>query len=209
MSTGWFEGLTVRGLTAGVDEVGRGPLAGPVVAGAVVLDARKPIEGLRDSKRLTAKRRALLADSIKQRALACALGRAEVEEIDELNILRASHLAMQRAVTALGVRPQVVYVDGNLLPRFEIPAVAVVKGDDRVPEIAAGSILAKHARDEEMIELSHRFPGYGLEQHKGYPTRSHLAALENLGPSPVHRRSFAPVRLWQSASRQRTTELAL
>jgi ribonuclease HII len=191
--TDWFEDLTVHGFCAGVDEVGRGPLAGPVLAGAVVLDARRPIEGLRDSKRLSAPRRAELARLIRSRALACAVGRAEVDEIDELNILRASHLAMQRAVAALGLRPAVVYVDGNLLPYFEVPAVAVIGGDDRVPEIAAGSILAKDARDREMCVLAEQFPGYGLERHKGYATRAHLAALAELGPSPVHRRSFAPV----------------
>lgn len=176
-----------------MDEVGRGPLAGPVVAAAVVLSGAGP-EGLRDSKKLTARRRQALAAQIKNSALSWSLGRAEVEEIDQLNILRASHLAMQRAVAGLSLSPDVVLVDGNLLPGFPIPAVAVVKGDDRVPAISAASILAKVARDEEMIALAEQHPGYGFERHMGYGTRAHLEALRALGPTPVHRRSFAPVR---------------
>ena len=176
-----------------MDEVGRGPLAGPVVAAAVVLRDAGP-EGLTDSKKLTAKRRAGLAHEIRERALSWSLGRAEVEEIDRMNILRASHLAMQRAVAALALPPEVVLVDGNLLPSFAVPAVAIVKGDARVPAISAASILAKVARDEEMTALAHEHPGYGFEQHKGYGTAAHLRALRELGPTPAHRRSFAPVR---------------
>jgi ribonuclease HII len=191
---GLFDDLAGSNLTAGVDEVGRGPLAGPVVAGAVVLDPLRPIDGLKDSKRLNARRRAELAEEIRAKALAWGLGRAEVEEIDALNILRASHLAMQRAVSALSVEPEMILVDGNLLPVFSVPAVAVVKGDARVPEISAGAILAKVARDREMIELDRLHPGYGFAGHKGYPTAEHLSALAQLGACPVHRTSFGPVR---------------
>ena len=173
--------------------MGRGPLAGPVVAAAVVLRDGGP-EGLADSKKLTAKRRAALAEEIKESALSWGLGRAEVEEIYRMNILRASHLAMQRAVAALSLPPEVVLVDGNLLPSFPVPAVAVVKGDDRVPAISAASILAKVARDEEMVAMAERHPGYGFDRHKGYGTRAHLSALRELGPTIAHRRSFAPVR---------------
>ncbi len=190
-----FDGLAGPAVSAGVDEVGRGPLAGPVVAGAVILDNRVPIAGLKDSKRLSANQREALAMKIRQCALAYGVGRAEVEEIDELNILRASHLAMQRAVAALLIEPEVIYVDGNLLPRFAIPAVAVVKGDTRVPEISAAAIIAKVARDREMVELARRFPGYGMEKHKGYATAEHLAALDRLGSCALHRKSFRPVRL--------------
>ncbi len=178
---------------AGVDEAGRGPLAGPVVAAAVILDPARPIPGLADSKRLTARRRAELEARIRERALAWALGRAEVGEIDRLNILQASLLAMQRAVEALDPAPDRVLVDGNRLPRLGIPAAAVVGGDARVPEISAASILAKEARDREMCELDRRYPGYGFAGHKGYPTRAHLEALERVGVSPVHRRTFGPV----------------
>lgn len=188
-----FSELPGPALPAGVDEVGRGPLAGPVVAAAVVLRDGGP-QGLADSKKLTARRRTTLAEEIKDSALSWGLGRAEVEEIDRMNILRASHLAMQRAVAALSLVPEVVLVDGNLLPSFPMPAVAVVKGDDRVPAISAASILAKVARDEEMIAMAEKHPGYGFENHKGYGTRAHLEALRALGPTPAHRRSFAPVR---------------
>ena len=181
-------------LAAGVDEVGRGPLAGPVVAGAVILDRGRPIGGLRDSKRLSARRREELSLEIRERALAFALGRAEVEEIDRLNVLGASLLAMRRAVEALALRPCIVYVDGNRSPALDVPTVAVVGGDDLVQEISAGSILAKTARDAEMTELAGVFPGYGFERHKGYPTRQHLDALARLGPCVAHRASFAPVR---------------
>ncbi len=180
-------------LPAGVDEVGRGPLAGPVIAAAVVLRSAGP-PGLADSKKLTAKRREVLAAQIRDLALSWGIGRAEVDEIDQMNILRASHLAMQRAVAALSVDPEVVLVDGNLLPSFPVPAVAVVKGDDRVPSISAASILAKVARDEEMCTLAAQYPEYGFERHKGYGTAAHLSALARLGPTPIHRRSFAPVR---------------
>ena len=181
-------------LAAGVDEVGRGPLAGPVVAGAVILDRQNPIAGLRDSKRLSARRRNELSLEIRERALACALGRAEVEEVDRLNVLRASLLAMQRAVEALGVQPRIVYVDGNRSPAMSVTTVAVVGGDDLVPQISAGSIIAKTARDAEMAELAGIFPGYGFECHKGYATRQHLDALARLGPCAAHRNTFAPVR---------------
>ena len=185
-------------LAAGVDEVGRGPLAGPVVAGAVILDRHFPIAGLRDSKRLGARRREELAGQIRERAIACALGRAEVEEVDRLNVLQASLLAMQRAVDALAVRPRIVYVDGNRLPSLPMPAVAVVGGDARVAQISAASIIAKTARDAEMAKLARVYPGYGFECHKGYATRQHLEALARLGPSAIHRASFAPVRRAQA-----------
>jgi ribonuclease HII len=181
------------GLVAGVDEVGRGPLAGPVVTAAVILDPARPIDGLRDSKALTPARREALAALIRERALAWALGRAEVEEIDAHNILRATLLAMERAVLALPVAPERVLVDGNQCPRVPWPVEAVVGGDALVPAISAASILAKVARDAEMVELDARYPGYGLAVHKGYPTREHREALARLGPSPIHRRSFGPV----------------
>ena len=189
-------------LAAGVDEVGRGPLAGPVVAGAVILDRQNPIAGLRDSKRLSARRRNELSLEIRERALACALGRAEVEEVDRLNVLRASLLAMQRAVEALGVQPRIVYVDGNRSPAMSVTTVAVVGGDDLVPQISAGSIIAKTARDAEMAELAGIFPGYGFECHKGYATRQHLDALARLGPCAAHRNSFAPVRRARSGGQR-------
>ncbi len=181
-------------LTAGVDEAGRGPLAGPVVAAAVILDPEVAIEGLADSKTLGPARRGQLEQCIKTRARAWALGRAEVEEIDRLNILQATLLAMQRAVAALGVEPELVLVDGNHCPALGCPTKAVVQGDRLVAAISAASILAKEARDREMEQLSARYPGYGFEKHRGYPTREHVAALEQLGPCPAHRRSFAPVR---------------
>lgn len=180
---------------AGVDEAGRGPLAGPVVAGAVVLDPQRPIDGLKDSKRLSAKRRDKLAALIRERAVAHALGRAEVAEIDRLNILQATLLAMQRAVAALAVQPERVFVDGNRCPKLNVPTVAVVGGDALLAPISAGAILAKTARDAEMARLAADFPGYGFERHKGYGTQAHLAALRALGPCPIHRLSFAPVRL--------------
>lgn len=182
-------------LIAGVDEVGRGPLAGPVVTAAVILDPARPIEGLRDSKKLSEAKREALAIEIRAHALAWALGRAEVEEIDQLNILRATLLAMQRAVEALPIAPSRVLVDGNRLPQLSCPAEAVVKGDQTVAAISAASILAKVARDTEMLDYDRRFPGYGLAVHKGYPTPDHLAALRQLGVTEIHRRSFAPVRL--------------
>jgi ribonuclease HII len=181
-------------LIASVDEAGRGPLAGPVIAAAVILDATNPIEGLADSKVLSASRREELAALIKERALCWALGRAEVEEIDRLNILRASLLAMKRAVSALSLPPELALVDGNQAPDLDCPVRTVVRGDATVPAISAASILAKVARDAEMDELDRRFPGYGFSRHKGYPTPAHLLSLETLGVSSIHRRSFAPVR---------------
>ena len=182
-------------LIAGVDEVGRGPLVGAVVTAAVILDPNNPIEGLADSKKLSEKKRLALAAEIKQKALAWALGRAEAEEIDKLNILQASLLAMARAVQALRIRPHFVLLDGNKIPNdLDIPAQAVVKGDSLVAEISAASILAKVARDQEMEELDRQYPEYAFAQHKGYPTKLHLEKLTALGPLPQHRRSFAPVR---------------
>ena len=179
---------------AGVDEVGRGPLAGDVVAAAVILDPARPIEGLRDSKKLSEMRREALAQEIRERALAWSVARATVAEIDELNILQASLLAMKRAVESLAVQPGYVLVDGNRLPQWSYASEPVVKGDDRVPAIAAASILAKVQRDGELIALEERYPGYGFAAHKGYPTRVHLEALKSLGVTPAHRRSFGPVK---------------
>lgn len=182
-------------LICGVDEVGRGPLIGAVVTAAVILDPAKPISGLTDSKKLSEKRRSELAEQIKQHALCWALGRAEPAEIDELNILHATMLAMRRAVAALSVQPEWVLVDGNRTTDFGIPASAVVKGDLLVPEISAASILAKVARDEEMHVLHQLHPQFGFADHKGYPTAAHLAAIAQHGVLPQHRRSFKPVRL--------------
>ena len=179
---------------AGVDEAGRGPLAGPVVAAAVILDPDQPIPGLADSKTLSELQRESLAGLIKARALAWALGHAEAAEIDEINILQATLLAMRRAVEALSLRPHKVLVDGNRCPVLTVPVQAIVKGDSKVAAISAASILAKVARDQEMRELDVRYPGYGFARHKGYPTREHLACLERLGASAVHRRSFRTVR---------------
>ncbi|WP_404833771.1 ribonuclease HII [Avibacterium paragallinarum] len=181
-------------LIAGVDEVGRGPLVGAVVTAAVILDPNNPIEGLTDSKKLSHKKRLALAEEIKQKAKAWALGRAEPEEIDKLNILHATMLAMQRAVNQLKITPHFVLVDGNRIPPLPMPAQAVVKGDSLVAEISAASILAKVARDLEMEELDKRYPQYAFAQHKGYPTKLHLEKLAEHGPLPQHRRSFAPVR---------------
>lgn len=181
-------------LIAGADEVGRGPLAGAVVAAAVILDPQRPIEGLADSKKLTEKRRQLLEVEIKEKALCWALGRAEVEEIDQLNILHASMLAMKRAIEALHPVAEYALIDGNRCPELACESQAVVGGDDLVPVISAASILAKVSRDQEMAVLDQQYPGYGLAQHKGYPTKQHLAALQELGVSPIHRRTFGPVR---------------
>jgi ribonuclease HII len=178
---------------AGVDEVGRGPLVGAVVTAAVILDPARPIDGLADSKTISDKRRQRLAPLIRERALAFSLGRAEPAEIDELNIFHATLLAMRRAVAGLGLAPDAVLVDGNRVTDFGCPAEAVVKGDGRIPAISAASILAKVARDEEMVLLHLRHPDYGFDRHKGYPTAEHLAALARFGPLPEHRRSFAPV----------------
>ena len=184
------------GLIAGVDEVGRGPLAGDVVAAAVILDPTRPIPGLADSKQLTEARREALCEIILAQALTFAVARATVEEIDNLNILQASLLAMHRAVTALHIQPDFIYVDGNRLPRWSYSAEAVVKGDSRIAAIAAASILAKVTRDRELVALDALYPGYGFAQHKGYPTPAHLQALRELGPCSIHRRSCAPVRDW-------------
>ena len=181
-------------LVCGVDEVGRGPLAGPVVAAAVILDPARRIDGLADSKKLSEKRRDALYDQICERALAWSLGRAEVPEIDAINILQASLRAMQRAVAGLAISPQCVLVDGNRLPELPWEARAVVGGDAIEPSISAASIIAKVTRDREMAELDALYPGYGLARHKGYPTRFHLDALRELGVSTIHRRSFGPVR---------------
>jgi ribonuclease HII len=180
-------------LIAGIDEAGRGPLAGPVMAAAVILDPSRPIDGLKDSKRLSAERREVLARTIEARALAWAVAEASVVEIDRMNILRASLLAMQRAAAALSITPVRALVDGNHCPRLACLAEAVVRGDASVPAISAASILAKVARDHAMCRLDERFPGYGFARHKGYPTREHLAALRALGPCPEHRRSYGPV----------------
>lgn len=186
--------LTGYRFIAGVDEVGRGPLAGPVVAAAVILDPSRPITGLTDSKKLSEKRRVELVPVIQSQALAWALGRAEPAEIDEINILQASLLAMQRAVAQLQPQPDFALVDGNRLPSLPCPAQAIVKGDLSEACISAASILAKVSRDTEMQVLDERYPGYGLAGHKGYPTRDHLDALRRLGPSVIHRRSFGPVK---------------
>jgi len=187
-------------LIAGVDEAGRGPLAGPVVAAAVILDPDQPIAGLADSKKLSPIRREQLAVEIRAKSLAWALGRAEVAEIDRLNILQASLLAMQRAVTALSIVPEQALVDGNRCPRLACPCQAIVKGDATVPAISAASILAKVARDAELRELHERYPRYGFARHKGYPTAAHLDALHRFGPCPEHRRSFATVAAVLQAS---------
>ena len=183
----------VPGLVAGVDEAGRGPLAGPVVAAAVILDDLKPIKGLADSKQLTAKRREKLYDEIRAKALCCSIAEASVEEIDRLNILQATMLAMQRAVAGLRLKPAKVLVDGNRLPALDVLAEAIVSGDALVPAISAASILAKVTRDRQLEALDQRHPAYGFAKHKGYGTAQHLQALQQLGPLPEHRRSFAPV----------------
>lgn len=180
-------------LLAGVDEVGRGPLAGAVVAAAVILDPEKPIEGLNDSKKISQKKRELLSDEIKSNALAWSLGRAEAEEIDDINILKASLLAMKRAVESLNMEPKMVVVDGQYTPDIKHEKIAIIKGDSLVPAISAASIIAKVARDEEMIAFDEVYPGYGFSSHKGYPTKKHIEALEKLGITEIHRRSFAPV----------------
>ncbi|WLI75390.1 ribonuclease HII [Kosakonia sp. H02] len=181
-------------LVAGVDEVGRGPLVGAVVTAAVILDPERPIFGLNDSKKLSEKRRLSLYDEIKEKALAWSLGRAEPHEIDELNILHATMLAMQRAIAGLPITPEYVLIDGNRCPTLAMPSMAVVKGDSRVAEISAASILAKVTRDAEMAALDVVFPQYGFAQHKGYPTAFHLEKLTEHGATEHHRRSFAPVK---------------
>lgn len=183
----------VPGLVAGVDEAGRGPLAGPVVAAAVILDDKAPIKGLADSKALTAARRERLFDEIRAKALCCCVALASVEEIDRLNILQATMLAMQRAVRGLRLKPAKVLVDGNRLPVLDVVSEAIVSGDALVPAISAASILAKVTRDRMLEELHLRHPDYGFDRHKGYGTARHMQALRALGPLPEHRRSFAPV----------------
>lgn len=181
-------------LVAGVDEVGRGPLAGPVVTAAVILDPDNPIEGLMDSKKLTESRREKLAEIIKENCLAWSIGRAEVEEIDKINILQATMLAMQRAIAGLSPAPDHALIDGNRCPELPCTAEAIIKGDGTVPAISAASIIAKVTRDREMVEMDALYPGYGLAGHKGYPTKKHMDALIELGVTPIHRRSFSPVR---------------
>ncbi len=181
------------GLVCGIDEAGRGPLAGPVVAAAVILDPARPIAGLNDSKKLSEKKRLVLADEIRAKALAWAVAEASVEEIDRLNILHATMLAMQRAVAGLPVAAEAALVDGNRCPQLAIPAEAVVKGDGKIASIAAASILAKTVRDAGMLELDALYPQYGFARHMGYPTAAHCAALAAHGASPVHRKSFGPV----------------
>ncbi len=181
-------------IVCGVDEAGRGPLCGQVVAAAVILDPARPIEGLNDSKKLSERARERLAPLIRERALAWAVAEASVEEIDRLNILQATMLAMQRAVAAIGIAPDEVRIDGNRCPTLPYPARAIVKGDATEPSISAASILAKTARDEAMRALDLRYPHYGLARHKGYPTAAHLAAIERHGVADFYRRSFAPVR---------------
>lgn len=181
-------------LLAGVDEVGRGPLAGDVVTAAVILNPAKPIAGLADSKKLTEKRRELLFKEIQEKALSFCIARASIEEIDRINILQASLLAMHRAVDGLHIEPEYVLVDGNKIPKWSYPSEAVVKGDSRVAAISAASILAKVTRDREMVDLETVYPGYGFAKHKGYPTKLHMDALSVQGICPAHRRSYAPVK---------------
>jgi ribonuclease HII len=195
-------GLAWRGpgLVAGVDEAGRGPLAGPVVAAAVMLDELQPIKGLADSKTLSPRRRERLYDEIRAKALCCCVAEASAGEIDELNILQATLLAMRRAVEGLRLRPHCVLVDGNRVPVLAMPAQAIVKGDAKVQAIAAASILAKVHRDRLCLELHERYPKYGFAAHKGYPTAEHLQALRTHGACAEHRRSFAPVRVADAAT---------
>jgi ribonuclease HII len=183
----------VQGLMAGVDEAGRGPLAGPVVAAAVVLDEEHPIAGLADSKKLSAAKRERLFDEIRAKSLCFCVAQASVEEIDALNILQATLLAMKRAVAGLRLKPNLVLVDGNRLPVLDVRAEAIVKGDAKVQAISAASILAKVTRDRYMDEQHHHYPQYGFDRHKGYGTDTHMAALRQHGACPLHRRSFAPV----------------
>lgn len=185
---------TEKQLIAGVDEVGRGPLAGPVVAAAVILDSTKPISGLADSKKLSAKEREKLFDIIQQSCLAWGVGRAEAHEIDQNNILAATFLAMQRAIAKLKPIPQMVLIDGNQCPDLIYPTECIIKGDETVPAISAASILAKVLRDREMDIYDSYYPEYGFATHKGYGTKQHMLAIEQLGPSPIHRLTFAPFK---------------
>ena len=184
----------IKGLLAGADEAGRGPLVGNVVAAAVILDQDRPIEGLADSKKLTAKRRESLAEEIRAKAIAWAVVSVSPADIDRINILQASMLAMKQAIEQLSTVPDHVFIDGNRCPELSCPATAIVKGDARVAEISAASILAKVERDEQMQILHDIFPQYGFDKHKGYPTKAHRAALAEHGPCPEHRRSYAPVK---------------
>ncbi len=179
---------------AGVDEVGRGPLAGPVVAAAVILDPNKPIEGLADSKKLSESKRQQLAVEIKENAMAWSIARADIKEIDEINILQASLLAMKRAVETLSKSPDLALIDGNKLPDLPMAMEAIIKGDSKEACISAASIIAKVDRDEEMIAMDAIYPGYGFAKHKGYPTKQHREAIQTLGITPIHRRSYAPVQ---------------
>jgi ribonuclease HII len=197
----WLDAGSTARILAGTDEVGRGPLAGDVVAAAVILNPNRPIPGLADSKKLSEKQRRRCYELIIANSLAYAVARASVAEIDRFNILQASLLAMRRAVEGLALQPEFVFVDGNRCPRWQYASRAVVKGDSLVAAIAAASVLAKVTRDQEMVEFEAKFPGYGFAQHKGYPTRQHLAALETLGPCEIHRRSFAPVAKLISTAR--------
>ena len=192
------------GLMAGVDEAGRGPLAGPVVAAAVILDERNPIDGLADSKVLTARRREQLYDEIRAKALCCSIAQASVEEIDQINILQATMLAMRRAVEGLRLKPVLVLVDGNRLPVLSMRAEAIVKGDSKVAAISAASILAKVTRDRWCAELDAQYPQYGFAGHKGYGTAEHLAALQAHGACPEHRKSFSPVTQVLASAQGRT-----
>ncbi|WP_213877290.1 ribonuclease HII [Pseudomonas sp. dw_358] len=198
----------VEALVCGVDEVGRGPLCGAVVTAAVILDPARPILGLNDSKKLTEARRERLYEEIIEKALSWSIARAEVAEIDSLNILHATMLAMQRAVEGLHITPRHAMIDGNRCPRLSMPASAVVQGDALVPAIAAASILAKVSRDREMAAFELIYPGYGIGSHKGYPTPVHLEALARMGPTPIHRRSFAPVRAAYEARAHLDTDFA-
>ncbi|MBK6649206.1 MAG: ribonuclease HII [Betaproteobacteria bacterium] len=193
----------VPGLIAGVDEAGRGPLAGPVVAAAVILDELQPIKGLTDSKKLTALKRERLYDEIRAKALCCSIAEASVEEIDRLNILQATLLAMQRAIAGLRLKPSKVLVDGNRIPKLDMLAEAIVKGDALVPAISAASILAKVHRDRWCADLHLRYPLYGFDAHKGYGTAQHLAALQAHGACPEHRSTFAPVTQVLASTRVR------
>ena len=188
-----LELIVPAGLVCGIDEAGRGPLAGPVVAAAVILDSARPIPGLNDSKKLSEKKRLVLAEMIRERAIAWAVAEASVEEIDRINILQASLLAMQRAVAGLVVRPISALVDGNRCPQLDIPAEPIIQGDGKIASIAVASILAKTVRDAGMRVLHAQYPQYGFDRHMGYPTAAHFKALEEHGASPVHRRSFGPV----------------
>ncbi len=190
----FFSETAIGKVVAGVDEVGRGPLAGDVVAAAVILGENHGILGLNDSKKISEKKRLSLKEEIQEKAVAWCIARASVEEIDRLNILHASLLAMKRAVEGLSVQPEHVLVDGNKLPHWDYSSEAVIQGDSRVQEISAASILAKVTRDAEMVALEEEYPGFGFAKHKGYPTKVHMEALEKFGPTKIHRTSYAPVK---------------